>query len=991
MPIPSIVISSRRDNSWSPFSLLCVLVMGGLFSTAHAATTNITADGTLGTTVTPSGNVYDIGGGTIKGTNQFHSFSQFSIGAGDVANFTGPAGIQNIIGRVTGGTVSDIDGTISSGIAGANLFLLNPAGIMFGPNASLSIDGSFHATTADYISLADGARFNAVPSAADALLTASAPAAFGFLNSAPAPIEVVTPGLLHVPVGATLSFVGGEVDVGATDGSIPAYLLAPAGRVNLVSVASPGEATFDGIGFNVDGFAQLGDVNIRGGSIVDGKEVFIRGGRLLIDESVLMPGAFAFLGVPVPPPDGGQVNIKVTGGMTITGTALEPNTQAPPGILVYNGTGDPNADPTTLAPAKVPDVNIDAGSLSVSGNASIQTDRLGPGDAGNIVINAPVVQVSNGSAIALYNFYAGSGGSLTINAQQVDLTGTPGSAPTGLAAQATFHPSYFHSSIDPALTYADSGSITVNASDYLRLSGGAAISTESTAFGRGGDITINAGDVLLQGTGQAEGGAISAQTLLAGDAGNISINASGQIQIEDGFRITANTGGSGNGGNVALTAGDSITLTGANSRILSGTVQPPDDALNALFLSVYGISFDDLRTTVMGDPTATLMDVLAFLNSAGFTAVSDLTPGDAGTISITTPVLTMNADTRIEASTGWGQVIGPGPDLILGTPDDEVAGNAGAIIANVNSLYLNDGASIRDRSGIELLNGGFAIGRGNAGTVNVAATDTISISGHSPTTGAGSTITTSTLGDGNGGDIVLTANQVDVLDGGSISSDSLGGAGLTGAITINAGDQIVMNNGSISTRAVTSDGGDIELTAPNIIQLTDSQISTSVESGLGKGGNITLDPEFITLNSSSITANAYGGPGGNILIVAQNYIPSIDSTVEASSAQNVQGTVQINSPDNDIAGSISQLPQNYVDPSALLPAPCVARHSGAQSSFVVGGSGGVAVDPDNYLPSFSSGDALPGGAGNAAGVKADAGFRQDGGIALARASWECSP
>ena len=148
MIIPSIVESSRRGFLSFPVSLPAVLVLCGLIATAHAAT-SITSDGTLGTTVTPSGNVYDIGGGTIKGTNQFHSFGQFSVGAGDVANFTGPAGIQNIIGRVTGGTASQIDGTISSSIAGANLFLLNPAGIMFGPNASLAIDGSFHATTAD--------------------------------------------------------------------------------------------------------------------------------------------------------------------------------------------------------------------------------------------------------------------------------------------------------------------------------------------------------------------------------------------------------------------------------------------------------------------------------------------------------------------------------------------------------------------------------------------------------------------------------------------------------------------------------------------------------------------------------------------------------------------------------------------------------------------------------------------------------------------------
>jgi hypothetical protein len=141
--------------------------------------------------------------------------------------------------------------------------------------------------------------------------------------------------------------------------------------------------------------------------------------------------------------------------------------------------------------------------------------------------------------------------------------------------------------------------------------------------------------------------------LLAGDAGNINVNAAGHIDIRDGFQITANTGGSGNGGVVQLTAGDSITMTGANSRILSGTIQTPNATLNALFLRVYGISFDDFRTNVMRNPSATLMQVLAFLNSRGLTRVTDLTPGDAGAISITTPVLTMNADTRIEASTGW--------------------------------------------------------------------------------------------------------------------------------------------------------------------------------------------------------------------------------------------------------------------------------------------------------------------------------------------------
>src|SRR5262249_50526673 len=134
---------------------------GGVFSNAHAQfNTNITADGTLGTRVTPAaGNVFNIDGGTIKGGNQFHSFGQFSVGTNNTANFSVANTVHNIIRRVPGAARSQIDGTLPSPISGtstvssANLFLLNPAGILFGKNAQLNVGGSFHATTADYIKL----------------------------------------------------------------------------------------------------------------------------------------------------------------------------------------------------------------------------------------------------------------------------------------------------------------------------------------------------------------------------------------------------------------------------------------------------------------------------------------------------------------------------------------------------------------------------------------------------------------------------------------------------------------------------------------------------------------------------------------------------------------------------------------------------------------------------------------------------------------------
>ena len=200
--------------------------------------------------------------------------------------------------------------------------------------------------------------FGSTPSSgpADPLLSVAPPSAFGFLPThPPAPIEVRTGGvnfdtdppsalLLQVPEGQTLSFVGGNVvgsqipgvSIGAVDGSTPGFVLAPVGRVNLVSVASAGEAKFDGKGFNVDGFTQLGGIKVGPGSLVDGKEIFVRGGRLVIDDGVLLPGAFALFGL-APFPDGGEVNIKVADDVTIKGTTFEPLTTLHPGIFVFAG------------------------------------------------------------------------------------------------------------------------------------------------------------------------------------------------------------------------------------------------------------------------------------------------------------------------------------------------------------------------------------------------------------------------------------------------------------------------------------------------------------------------------------------------------------------------------------------------------------------------------------------------------------------------------
>jgi large exoprotein involved in heme utilization and adhesion len=374
------------------------------------------------------------------------------------------------------------------------------------------------------------------------------------------------------------------------------------------------------------------------------------------------------------------------------------------------------------------------------------------------------------------------------------------------------------------------------------------------------------------------------------------------------------------------------------------------DKFAGLFNSFFGVelNYSSLRAALGVAPSPNdLMNVLAALRTmsdgAGnpLVAVTDFTPGAGGKVSITTPVLAVSNGAHIETSTVWD-------------------GNAGAIELNVGSLTLLDGAIIGSRSGAERPDRGFTVGTGNAGTVNIAAADTVGISGRSPTSGAGSIVTTSTSGDGHGGDVSISAGKsVSIVNGGLVSADSLGGTGLAGNIKITAGEQIVMNDGSVSTRAVTADGGNITLTTTgSLVHLTNSRITTSVESGVGTGGNITVNSDLIVLNDSQILANAFGGPGGNINITADVFLVNQGATtpgslvgiVEASSALSTPGTISIQAQITDVSGALAQLPESVLQAAALLTASCAARLAGGKtSSLVVHGREGVPPAPDAPL------------------------------------------
>ncbi len=217
----------------------------------------------------------------------------------------------------------------------------------------------------------------------------------------------------------------------------------------------------------------------------------------------------------------------------------------------------------------------------------------------------------------------------------------------------------------------------------------------------------------------------------------------------------------------------------------------------------------------------------------------------------------------------------------------------------------------------------------------------------------GSTVSAAVSGGGQrGGHITLSADNHIMLTDGSVISAQSTGLGDAGNILINAGQNYTSTNSAVTTAAAQASGGNITVTAPGMIQLTNSQINASVQgSTTTVGGNIMIDPQFVILQNSQILAQATQGQGGNISITTNALVPDATSRVDASSQFGVNGTVRIQSPNAPAAGKIVPLSKTPLETTPLLSQPCAAMAAGEFSSFVVAGRSGVPTEPSGWLAS----------------------------------------
>src|SRR5215831_16673421 len=438
------------------------------------------------------------------------------------------------------------------------------------------------------------------------------------------------------------------------------------------------------------------------------------------------------------------------------------------------------------------------------------------------------------------------------------------------------------------------------------------IYSENVSANTGSRIVIQTPSLTLQ------PGLIGSQAFGAGAAGDLSLLL-GQLTLKDGGFIDSNAFGAGATGSVHIRASDSITMSG----FLPGTFQLGPEFQQNVQGSIAAGSFGlgPAGPVFVSTPTLTMNDASIVSTTLGPGGAGDVTV-QAGTIILTGGasingstlgsgpggIISVTASEQLSISGQFARSFSFGPFTVTNNPSTLSATTfgtdragaitvstprltmfdggviststggdapAGSITVNAGSMNVSSGASISSNSGLNQsvgAGGGFLSGNGAGGTVTVNATGPVTMADQ------GSGLSTTTVGNGVGGDINLRGSSIQLSNGASISATS-SGKGNAGNITVHAGNQFTMMKSSVTTEADAASGGKITITTnpTGTVQLTNSTISASVLDGTGGGGTVTIDPQFVLLQNSHILANAVFGPGGNIFITTNLLEPDATS------------------------------------------------------------------------------------------------------------------
>ncbi|MEH2035895.1 two-partner secretion domain-containing protein [Nostoc sp.] len=861
--------------------------VAGIAVSIHPAFAQLTPDNSLGkerSQVIPINQNNDrIDGGAARGTNLFHSFQDFNVGEGRGVYFANPQGITNIFSRVTGGNSSNIFGKL--GVLGdANLFLLNPNGIVFGKNASLDIQGSFLGTTANSLVFANGVEFSATNPQAPPLLAINVPIGLQF-GSQPGSITSQAVNKLSVGSSSTLALMGGEITL---DGG---YLFTQNGQVKLGAVG--GNTT---IGLNLNGSSldfkfpeNLGraPINLTNDSFIfasGNSSLELFGGEIGLDGSILFGS------------NGGSIVVDANQ------LSLDNNSRI---------------QSSTSGAAKGGDIQIQASDAVTLANSSLIfsiSDDIGAG--GDVTINAGKITITedgiaqNSSAISVLTTDQGNGGNLTLNAtESVNINGgfvTVGSGGAGNA-----------------------GNLTVRAKDEVNVTDKGTLGTSSLSSGSTGNLRIETGTLRVQNT--IPYGGVTANSSGGGNIGSISIQAQNAVNVTNGSIFTAVQPGS----TTQATAGD-ITIETQRLNLKNGGYVSTNTVSSANAANIFIKASEYVE---IGGGYSTLLVPSGIFSETGTRAT-----GNGGNVTIETPRISLTQGgnintTSVESSGNAGNITirakdveldgfvfvtkeqwlellarlnNPATEEFLSEPlSEEILSRLGGFphISDITSNVQESNTGARggtitiDTERLRLSNGGnistsVLLGRGQGGNLVLRATDSIDITGVGPELLNGSAPSglfaeLQTGGIGSGGSIDVTTRRLNLSNNGGISASTFN-QGNAGNITINA-SQIDLRGSSNITTQVDSEakgnGGNISIKTQLLNVQEESQISSATQ-GNGNAGNLTVkadniiltgsDSEFATGLLSSVDEGA-NGKGGDIDITTNRLSVRNDAEIVSGS------------------------------------------------------------------------------------------------------------
>ncbi|RZM76631.1 two-partner secretion domain-containing protein [Leptolyngbya iicbica] len=751
--------------------------------------------------VLPGGNADLIEGGAARGSNLFHSFQDFNVGTEQAVYFANPVNIENILTRVTGGNGSNIDGLL--GVDGAaNLFLLNPNGVIFGPNARLDIGGSFITSTGSSFTFADGSEFSAVPTG-DELLSVSVPLGVQF-NDQPQG-NVTNEGILTVGAGASLTLWGDTVlSRGALTAAEGTIQLA-GNQVNLVDAAT----------VDVSGI-QGGQVVIRAAEAalssglidISGTE---RGGDLQVYATQNLT-----LGIDVDATGGGQalfdpptLDINAPEAATIVATLLGGNAIVSASEIIninaaIDSSAQGNANTLTLD-----DENGD-NALTINLNAPIQLGAaqtlLGDGTTVNVTVtDAGIVQ--NGVDVAA------DGGTVNLAA---------GTYQEGQEILLTR---------DVTLNGAGAGNTLLDGNDahrVLQVNGGVTASlngltiTKGNSADNGGGIfnsgTVSLTNATLSGNSARDGGGIYNLGTVNFTNATLSDNSAEGGGFDDG-------GGIYNSGTVSLI---NATLSGNSANSDGGGIWN-EGTLDITNVTLSGNSANSDGGGIRNGGTSTVSVTNTILSGNSAERGGGISNNGTGTLSVTDTTLSGNS-----ATVDGGGILNFGT---LSLANTILSGNS----ATRSGGGIRNGGTMNLTNTILSGNSATDIGGGiwNSGTVNLT---NATLSGNSAERGGG-------ISNITGGTVSLTNAT---LSGNSALNDDGGGIR-------NVGGRVSLTNATLSgNSALNSDGGGI-YTLGGTVSLTNATLSGN--SATNNGGGINNDGGNVELVNSLIAINTAGtGP-----------------------------------------------------------------------------------------------------------------------------------